>query len=242
MPSLPLTTDDLSTPLSDAELDELHAMFDAIPESKQPYNLSMADGFLTALLVHPRMILPSEWMPRLVNPAEGALDFDTPFDATRFSVLVLRRYNELSACILAREEFFPIITLPEADDTSSEEEIAMLAFWAAGFMDGMNGWSGVDDLSEEDGDAIAGPMLAVVRHLPVPEEAGPAAAEFKELVESLEPYASLDDALEDLVLSVLQIADVTRPRLPVRKPPKVGRNEPCPCGSGRKYKHCHGTG
>ncbi len=27
----------------------------------------------------------------------------------------------------------------------------------------------------------------------------------------------------------------------VRNVPKVGRNEPCPCGSGRKYKHCHGT-
>jgi len=27
----------------------------------------------------------------------------------------------------------------------------------------------------------------------------------------------------------------------VRQMPKVGRNEPCPCGSGRKYKHCHGT-
>jgi preprotein translocase subunit SecA len=23
--------------------------------------------------------------------------------------------------------------------------------------------------------------------------------------------------------------------------PKVGRNEPCPCGSGKKYKHCHGV-
>ena len=22
---------------------------------------------------------------------------------------------------------------------------------------------------------------------------------------------------------------------------RVGRNEPCPCGSGKKYKHCHGT-
>jgi preprotein translocase subunit SecA len=22
---------------------------------------------------------------------------------------------------------------------------------------------------------------------------------------------------------------------------KVGRNEPCPCGSGKKYKKCHGT-
>jgi preprotein translocase subunit SecA len=26
----------------------------------------------------------------------------------------------------------------------------------------------------------------------------------------------------------------------VREAPKVGRNEPCPCGSGKKYKHCHG--
>lgn len=27
----------------------------------------------------------------------------------------------------------------------------------------------------------------------------------------------------------------------VREDKKVGRNEPCPCGSGKKYKHCHGT-
>jgi uncharacterized protein YecA (UPF0149 family) len=24
--------------------------------------------------------------------------------------------------------------------------------------------------------------------------------------------------------------------------PRAGRNDPCPCGSGRKYKHCHGAG
>lgn len=24
----------------------------------------------------------------------------------------------------------------------------------------------------------------------------------------------------------------------VRESPKIGRNEPCPCGSGKKYKHC----
>jgi preprotein translocase subunit SecA len=27
----------------------------------------------------------------------------------------------------------------------------------------------------------------------------------------------------------------------VRDGRKVGRNEPCPCGSGKKYKHCHGA-
>lgn len=33
-----------------------------------------------------------------------------------------------------------------------------------------------------------------------------------------------------------------KPPTYVRAQPKVGRNEPCPCGSGRKYKHCHGKG
>jgi preprotein translocase subunit SecA len=28
----------------------------------------------------------------------------------------------------------------------------------------------------------------------------------------------------------------------VRTGPKVGRNDPCPCGSGKKYKNCHGAG
>ncbi|TDJ32327.1 MAG: preprotein translocase subunit SecA [Gammaproteobacteria bacterium] len=31
-----------------------------------------------------------------------------------------------------------------------------------------------------------------------------------------------------------------KPETFVREQPKVGRNEPCPCGSGKKYKHCHG--
>ena len=34
--------------------------------------------------------------------------------------------------------------------------------------------------------------------------------------------------------------DGTLQRRPVRKGVKVGRNDPCPCGSGRKYKHCCG--
>ena len=33
-----------------------------------------------------------------------------------------------------------------------------------------------------------------------------------------------------------------RPREPVKKAAKIGRNDPCPCGSGKKYKYCHGRG
>jgi preprotein translocase subunit SecA len=36
--------------------------------------------------------------------------------------------------------------------------------------------------------------------------------------------------------------DDSRPRTPVhRSTEKVGRNAPCPCGSGKKYKKCHGA-
>jgi preprotein translocase subunit SecA len=31
------------------------------------------------------------------------------------------------------------------------------------------------------------------------------------------------------------------PPKPVRAGAKVGRNDPCPCGSGKKYKKCHGV-
>jgi preprotein translocase subunit SecA len=39
----------------------------------------------------------------------------------------------------------------------------------------------------------------------------------------------------------LGAAATPKPAQPVeRHTPKVGRNDPCPCGSGKKYKHCHG--
>ncbi len=33
-----------------------------------------------------------------------------------------------------------------------------------------------------------------------------------------------------------------RPQAPIKVEKKVGRNDPCPCGSGKKYKNCHGAG
>ena len=37
------------------------------------------------------------------------------------------------------------------------------------------------------------------------------------------------------------VQDRERKTEPVRVDKKVGRNDPCPCGSGKKYKHCHGA-
>jgi preprotein translocase subunit SecA len=64
-------------------------------------------------------------------------------------------------------------------------------------------------------------------------------AEAQSLLGSPEPAAPLpaSPALPDA--SALRPIEALAPF--VRSDRKVGRNEPCPCGSGRKYKHCHGA-
>ncbi|WP_278956519.1 preprotein translocase subunit SecA [Aquipseudomonas alcaligenes] len=80
--------------------------------------------------------------------------------------------------------------------------------------------------------------VQVRREDPVEEEArlrreAEALAErmqFQHAEASAMPVAEAEEAAEgDLAVAT-----------PVRTEPKIGRNEPCPCGSGKKYKHCHG--
>jgi preprotein translocase subunit SecA len=36
--------------------------------------------------------------------------------------------------------------------------------------------------------------------------------------------------------------EIVLPKVTIRREtPKVGRNDPCPCGSGKKFKNCHGA-
>jgi preprotein translocase subunit SecA len=61
------------------------------------------------------------------------------------------------------------------------------------------------------------------------------------------PKADVEQHVENVRLqhadydTALAAAAVEKKSQPTVRPgQKVGRNDPCPCGSGRKYKHCHG--
>jgi preprotein translocase subunit SecA len=60
-------------------------------------------------------------------------------------------------------------------------------------------------------------------------------AEFSGAAESGPAAAEAGDADADADVAVAE-----KPQPFVRAGRKVGRNDPCPCGSGKKYKHCHG--
>ena len=59
--------------------------------------------------------------------------------------------------------------------------------------------------------------------------------------EHAEVSALAEDEAEGAEGSGVDARYQAEPHAPfVREGRKVGRNEPCPCGSGKKYKHCHG--
>ncbi len=238
-------SDDRERPLSEVEIVELDEALARLPEDSDPLDVGMLDGFLVGVLLQPEPIAAATWLPYVFAADGGALPQQD--NSARMIDLVMRRYDELAACIAAREPFDPIVFELEDDAGAALEGkpgIAALAPWAIGLATALDAFPSLREAYERD-DELAAAIVGILRHLPPPPEADAgetqAHAAQQARMEQEAPLADLDDAIDDLVTCVLEAADIARPNRPVtRTTPKVGRNEPCPCGSGRKYKACHG--
>ena len=240
--------------LSDAEFAELDDLLAATPEPLEPCDAVMLDGFLCGVLVQPVLIEPAAWLPHVFDFEGQPLpdDVDAQWLA-RTESLILRRHAALNRAMVEDGWFDPLILefddehplQPPADggpdpmaDLSPISQALMP--WVAGFQ---HATLCFPDLAELPDDAVMGALARLYRHLPAETD------EEREVVATLErehPLATLDEAIEELVVTVADLSDLTRDaRYKVdtvkRDTPKVGRNEPCPCGSGKKYKHCHGA-
>jgi uncharacterized protein len=235
-------------PLTDDEVAELDAALSALPEENDHLDVVMLDGFLTGVLLQPDPVLPSQWLPHVLGTQGGAVLPIGADEAQRLVELIMRRYNELAACIAAREPFEPIVY--ELEDSHSGTPLAgpdalkALWPWAAGFANAINAFRSLREQLADDED-LAAALVGILRHMPVdPADDSNYARWLRELKAGADaevPLESLDEAIADLLDCVLDIAEIARPRRPFeRAAPKVGRNDPCPCGSGRKFKHCHG--
>ncbi|MDN3544790.1 MAG: UPF0149 family protein [Roseateles asaccharophilus] len=246
----------MSTPqtdLTDAEFAELDELLATTPEPLQPLDASMLDGYLCGVLVQPRMIDIEEWLPNIFDYDGGLLPEDAdPVWLARIQALVDRRYKALNRAMVENGWFDPVVLDlddPSNADVASDEDPTFAAMspisrallpWVAGFQ---HACLCFPELSEMPDDAVMAALARLYRHLPAetPEE--------KEVVATLDrdhPLKDFDDAVEELVVTVADLRDLTEEhRYKVetvrRDLPKVGRNDPCPCGSGRKYKQCHGA-
>jgi uncharacterized protein len=232
--------------LNDAELDELAELLNATPEPLQPLDVLMLDGYLAGVLVQPRVVPVDEWLPPLFDferrpLPEGA---DAAWLA-RTTALIERRRDALNAGISEDGFFDPVIVdvdqLPPVSEYEQEQPAVSRALmpWVAGFQWAQECFSDLEDSAD---DAVGAALSRLYRHLPAQSD------EDKELVAMLDrehPLNDLDEGLQDLVSATVELWDLTaRQRFAVatikRETPNVGRNDPCPCGSGKKFKACHG--
>lgn len=241
--------------LTDAEFAELDDLLAATPEPLQPLDAVMLDGFVCGVIVQPVLIELDTWLPHVFDLEGGRLPEDADIvwrDRTR--VLIERRHAALNRALAEDGWFDPLVL--EFDEEQAPSPVAdgqpdplagltrvsqALMPWVAGFQHAALCFP---DLLELPDDAVMSALARLYRHLPAETE------EEKEIVATLDreyPLPALDEAIEELVATVADLYDLTTDqRYKVetvrREVPKVGRNDPCPCGSGKKFKQCHGAG
>ena len=188
--------------LSEDDLDRLQALLDALPAPLEPLDVSMLDGYLCGVLLQPEAVPLGAWLPPILD-SEGR---PTPARVDdELLALLRRRHKELNVAIAGRQWFDPWIF--ELDDDAEPSETVLP--WVAGFAHALDAHPALMRLPEEP---LLEPLAAIYLHLD-PDDLEDADALLEE-IESLEPPADLEEAVEGLVSAVLMLADVSRPLKP----------------------------
>jgi uncharacterized protein len=223
-------------PLTESQLDRLEEFLDRHATPADGMSLEMLDGFLHAVVGGPETILPSEWMPEIWRPpgsghepvwASGE-DFHECFE------LLVRHSNSVAAALrMGEADWAPLIF----DYKVKGRLVAHAQEWALGFLRGVElraeRWQALrDDAAFDEGWSATG-LLAY----------GPADPLLKPRIRT---QAQRDPLIKKMLAFVDQAAvywmERYTPHEPIRRSaPKIGRNDPCPCGSGKKFKQCCGS-
>jgi uncharacterized protein len=218
-----------------AQLAEALVGFLAAPWSTgTALSLQAMDGYLTAAAIGPELVMPSEWMSGLWGDevpvfADGA-------QAQTMLSAIMARYNEILHQLDRSPPDFRPLYLPR--DPSERPQTALVAQWANGFWRGMllrgEAWHAL--VVDRDARNLLAPIVCF--------------AEDRTGRRLLRDTRGEDDHLLlsacDLIPDVMPaIREYWRRRAGApagpRRSDRPGRNEPCPCGSGRKYKRCCGA-
>ena len=219
-------------PLTDAELDRLGDFLKGCAGGKA-MNVEELDGFFAALVAGPEVVMPSEYLPEVFGGETDAHEFGSLEEAKNILALLMRHWNDIAAT-LSKDDLYRPILLEDENGVPQGND------WARGFMRGVKMCHGWADLiaDEEHGGCMVPVLMLYHEHDPDPEmRPEPIGAEQREKL--------IAHMAAGLVGAYGYFREHGRPDLGTRAPEprvknKIGRNDPCPCGSGKKYKRCCG--
>jgi uncharacterized protein len=212
-------------PWSEPDLEQLQDLLDQVPAPLEPLDVCMLDGFLVGVLLQPKPVPLSDWWPWVLDSEGRAAP--KAYDGQPLLSLVQRRQRELARAIADRQWFDPWVFELDESDNPSETVLP----WVAGFALAADVFPALMKLNESQ---LLEPLAQLYMHLD-PEDLEDADALLEE-IESLEPPADLNEAVECLVRASLLLADVSQPRAaaPARRgpPPRRGPARSGPARGG----------
>ncbi len=196
-----MTAASATPPLTEDDIQRLQALLDTVPAPLEPLDVSALDGYLCGVLLQPRPPALAQWWPGVVD-VEGR-PLPAGFDAAELQALAQRRHAELGQAIAKRDWFDPWVF--QLDDEAMPSEAVLP--WVAGFAAAQDRFP---DLMASDDPALIEPLALLYLHFERDdlEDADALLA----VIDTLEPPDDLAEAVQDLVRSVMLIADVTQPR------------------------------
>jgi uncharacterized protein len=224
-----------SQPLTDTELDHLSAVLERFGDERS-MNLEQLDGFLAALICGPELVPPSKFLPKIWGDHTV---FEDTSSAQEFLSLIMRHWNAIADTLNSGDVYLPLLL-------EDESGIAHANDWANGFLSGMEFGKGDWALLLDDEDH-GGSLLAIFalanENNPDPETRtykDPISADLRETL--IVGAAAGTTQIYRYFKSRRSLANESLDNIPdfLRTMPKIGRNDPCPCGSGKKFKQCCG--
>lgn len=222
-------------PLSEAEIDWLEEFLlnridddtDTADLDEGIFCLSELDGLLTAVVSGPVMLQPSQWLPQVWGDFEP--EFDSAEEFEQVMSLMIRHMNNIVSLLMEQpQDFEPMFLQSELDG----EVCLIVDEWCEGYMRGVMLAAEQWQLQNIDMTILIAPIIAF--------QGDQASATHHEF--NAEEIRNLQQAITPNVREIhaywlAQRADQA-PTAFRHSEEKPGRNDPCPCGSGKKYKKC----
>lgn len=223
----PLTEQELSR-LDDFLLDRFDDEEKATDSDEGILNVSELDGFLTAVVSGPDVVPPSEWLPLVWGEEEPVWKSVDDFQQI-FGLMVRHMNSIVSELMMAPDEFEPVFL----EHTVEGQVYTVVDDWCSGYLRGvqpcLQAW--VDE-APESYDLLA-PIFVFGHERGWEFTEGMEISEEERLQQEVAPAVRAIHAYWLAKRSTSQVEPLGHKRAQ-----RVGRNQPCPCGSGLKYKRC----
>lgn len=230
-------------PLTEDELDFVDAILLAYGQEGSIVDASELDGFLTAIVSGPDMIMPSQWFPALWGGAGKEPEWHDEREMNVFMTLLMQHMNNNVMMLMeCPDEFEALFSYRKTDKGT----VHIVEEWCFGYMRGveLGNWPALPEAEHEHLQEIAlhgsSEYFGVLDTMTL-EEHQQTIVEIEPAARALHRYF-LEQRSSPSMGEMRGASSMMPPHLSgqssKRAGPKVGRNEPCPCGSGKKFKQC----